>query len=201
MKNSTPNIGELGEKLVAEWLQAQNWVILHHRWRCRWGEIDLIAQQQESIRDDAAAIETGNTEHEPENIKIQEIPHRHSPPHPVTPSPVLAFVEVKTRSPRNWDANGLLAITPQKQAKLWQTAHLFLAQSPVLANFPCRFDVALVSCQRISQRSNREQPDILSFSSAAKGEAIPSSSVQLGQPLFRAGYRLILQDYISSAFD
>lgn len=198
MKKSTPSVGELGEQLVAEWLQVHNWVILHHRWRCRWGEIDLIAQQSGN---GTGGIETTNTEHEPASIKIQGIHSRQSPHHFVTPSPVLAFVEVKTRSPRNWDADGLLAITPQKQTKLWQAAQLFLSQSPGLANFPCRFDVALVSCQRVCQRSNSESPDHLSSSSETMGKTIASSSMQLGQPLFRAGYRLILQDYIQSAFD
>jgi putative endonuclease len=39
-------IGELGEQLVSQWLETQGWIILHHQWRCRWGEIDLIARSR-----------------------------------------------------------------------------------------------------------------------------------------------------------
>jgi putative endonuclease len=170
-QNPSPSIGELGEQLVAQWLQTQNWIILHHRWRCRWGEIDLIAQQAERARgEDGEREKTGIT----------------------TPSSVLAFIEVKTRASKNWDADGRLAITPQKQAKLWQAAQLFLAHYPELANCPCRFDVALVSYQP----SHPVSP--------ASMAAIPNATqlpIQLGQPIFVTGYRLLLHDYIPSAFD
>lgn len=63
----------------------------------------------------------------------------------------LLFIEVKTRNRRNWDADGLLAITPQKQIRLVRTAELFLVKYPQLATYPCRFDVAIVRHQSIHQ--------------------------------------------------
>ncbi|MBR8829445.1 MAG: YraN family protein [Gomphosphaeria aponina SAG 52.96 = DSM 107014] len=142
------NIGKLGEQVVAKWLEKQGWSILHHRWRCRWGEIDLIAQEK--------CLKT------------------------------IGFVEVKTRKQRNWDANGLLAITPQKQAKLWQTAEIFLSEYPDLANFPCRFDVALVSYKVGKQASE---------------ELVNWCNIKIGEPISWEGYQFALINYIESAFD
>lgn len=153
--NHTPKLGELGEQLVAQSLKTQGWLILHRRWRCRWGELDLIAQHYP------------NTTPQP----YQET--------------CLVFVEVKTRSQESWDADGLLAITPHKQKKLWQAAELFLTQFPNLAHLPCRFDLALVSAQKV-----KPQP-VSGF--------LPAS-VTLGQPVLWAGYQLTLQTYIHSAF-
>jgi len=153
----THDVGHLGEDLVAHWLQTQGWAVLHRRWRCCWGEIDLIAQAQFSKSKDIAQAS-------------------------------LAFVEVKTRSQGNWDANGLLAVTPQKQAKLWKTAQFFLAQHPALADLPCQFDLALVCCWR----SN-------SGTSVATRKAASPPFV-LGQLNHVAGYQLTLQCYIESFF-
>lgn len=147
-----PDIGVLGEELVAQWLSSQGWVILERRWRSRWGEIDIIARNS---------------------------------------LPLLVFVEVKTRSRGNWDAGGLLSITRHKQSNLNQTAQYFLAKHLHLIDYPCRFDVALVRSRRLP---SKQCPD------ASETPAI-LKEVQLGQAVSVAGYQLILQEYIPSAFD
>ncbi|MEG4813178.1 YraN family protein [Microcoleus sp. K5-D4] len=166
------DIGTLGENLVADWLQQQGWEILHRQWHCRWGEIDIIALG----RDEESEINRGN-----ENSPFP-IPHS---PFPIPHSQTLAFVEVKTRRRGNWDAGGMLAVTTTKQAKLWQTAEIFLSTHPDLANNYCRFDVALVRCEPSQQNSKRILPPLT---------AAHSQSAVTGN------YRLTLEEYIRSAF-
>ncbi|MBO9999574.1 MAG: YraN family protein [Cyanobacteria bacterium SID2] len=148
-RNELTKTGLLGEKLVAQWLSADGWEILHRRWRCRWGEIDIIARSL------ATAARSSQ----------------------------LAFVEVKTRSRGNWDANGLLSVTLQKRTKLWRTAEVFLGTYPELADLPCRFDVALVRCDRLNcpgtRTSERECDEI-----------------RLGSSVYWSGFQLTLLDYI-----
>jgi putative endonuclease len=164
-------IGELGENLVARWLTAQGWQILAQNWHCRWGELDLVAQR--------LPISTARTE----NLRSQLNAHG------------LAFVEVKTRSQGNWDSDGLLAITAQKQAKLLKTAQLFLAKHPHLAELPCQFDVALVQYRQIRSPGSA---GILAEQEAAIAEALPIPV--LGQPLNLGDTQLTLAAYLEGAF-
>ncbi|BAZ54138.1 hypothetical protein NIES4103_68230 [Nostoc sp. NIES-4103] len=158
-----PDIGSIGEDLVAQWLVSTGWEILHRRFACRWGEIDIIAQHP------------GRTEEQGCRGAREELP---------TQDCTLAFVEVKTRKSGNWDAGGKSAITPQKQAKISKTAGIFLAEYPQKADYTCRFDVAIVYCQRISKQHTEL---------TVVQEALARLSA--------AGYQFYLQEYILAAFD
>jgi len=133
-----PDIGQLGEDLVAQWLESTGWVILHRRFSCRWGEIDIIAQYH--------GIPTAEENSDSGKDAVNCVSTQKS---------TLVFVEVKTRSLGNWDGGGREAITPKKQTKLWRTAETFLAKYPDKADYPCQFDVAIVGCQQITKNPNK----------------------------------------------
>ena len=43
---STKQAGNAGENLVAELLKANGWQIVATQWRCRWGELDIVARDR-----------------------------------------------------------------------------------------------------------------------------------------------------------
>ncbi len=46
---NTKTLGLWGEQLVSEWLHIHGWQILQSRWRCRWGELDVVALRGEDL--------------------------------------------------------------------------------------------------------------------------------------------------------
>ncbi|MEO0455099.1 MAG: YraN family protein [Cyanobacteria bacterium P01_A01_bin.114] len=138
--NPIHDLGLYGEQLVQDWLHQQGWDILHHRWHSRWGELDLIAK--------GYSVQAGGKQAEGKRAGSK------------LGSPMIAFVEVKTRSQGNWDADGLLSITRSKQRKLWTAARLFLTRHPKFAETPCRFDIALVSCHRKESTLAKDQMQV-----------------------------------------
>jgi putative endonuclease len=172
MASDRAQLGQLGEQLVADWLQQDGWQIVAQRWHCRWGELDIVGYGDR-------------------------------------PRPTLIFVEVKTRSPQNWDADGRLAITPQKQAKIIQTAELFLSEQPQWSEADARFDVAIVQGVRRHPIKQHPRRTVEPLNENAVNHSIQNYSIQnrsiqptirLGTPTHRDDYRLTLQDYIPAAF-
>ena len=72
----------------------------------------------------------------------------------LNPDGDLIFIEVKTRSPRNIDEDGVLAVTRTKQRKLIQSAKLFQLKHPSYHAHNCRFDIALVRARSTNPHSN-----------------------------------------------
>ena len=171
--------GLLGEVLVAMWWQ-QGWTVIAQRWKCRWGELDLV------VRSPAA-----------------------SPQSPILSSNLqtLAFVEVKTRAKKNWDQDGLLALTPKKQTKLIRTAQTFLRDFPNLTEDACRFDVAAVRCDHrpipAKPRSTPPTQVNLDLSNLDRYNLNFSqiTNLTIGHPVTLNQHHLTLQHYISNAFD
>ncbi len=42
-------IGQGGENFVKQWLLQQGWQVHQQNWHCRWGELDLVAQRQQTL--------------------------------------------------------------------------------------------------------------------------------------------------------
>ncbi|GEM_PF-123930 len=226
--DATPDLGNIAEAFVAQWLIQHGWQILHRRWRCRWGEIDLVAHwgKLDSIAHwgklDLVA-HSGELDLVAHSGKLDLVAHSgeldsiaHSGeldlvalPLAPTAAQLLAFVEVKARRRGNWDEDGLLALTPQKQQKLWKTATLFLAEYPDLADLPCRFDVALVHSRvlpRAPQRIAQSMPQAEAPPLPKQTRRSPLQPIQITEPIQLrsavaiAGYQLTLQRYIPDAF-
>jgi putative endonuclease len=166
-------VGWLGEELVARWLQSHHWTIVAQRWRCRWGELDLIAVPAPVTHADHPLASRATVDQ---------------------PARSLLFVEVKTRNRRNWDADGALAVSPLKQAKLWQAVRIFLSRYPQYHDAVCRFDVALVRCDRLPGADP-------SATQANPADLVWPSWIDGQHGLEIAGYRLAIASYLEGAIE
>lgn len=198
--NQTQTVGRLAEALVANWLMQQGGEILQQRWHCRWGELDIIARIESDLESDRSVLfsqDIFNRNMLNRGMLNQDALNQN------TSNPTIVFVEVKARCRGNWDMDGRLAITPQKQQKLWKAAELFLADYPQLAELSCRFDVALVQIQtrNASTASNQDTVPESGEQQLPVDEFVFNRSIKLGQAVSIANYNLCLQHYIEFAFE
>jgi putative endonuclease len=103
----------------------------------------------------------------------------------------LIFIEVKTRSPRNIDEDGVLAVTRTKQRKLILSAKLFLLKHPRYQSRNCRFDIALVGA-----RPTQANPANPTLPKSPKSKIRSSAFTQT-----IGAYELTLVNYIVNAFE
>ncbi|GIK72703.1 MAG: UPF0102 protein [Chloroflexota bacterium] len=89
-------LGHAGEELAARTLQAAGLTIIERNWRCKEGEIDIVAQEMA-----------------PDFVRGGEL------------SPWLVLVEVRTRRGLAF-GTALESITPRKAAKMRQVAHRYV---------------------------------------------------------------------------
>ncbi len=158
-------MGALGEEAIARWLVAHGWAIVARRWHCRWGELDLVVAP------------------DPDRLaQVANLP------------PSIVFIEVKARSAGNWDADGALAISASKQAKLWRTVGSFLMEYPQYGEAVCRFDVALVRCDRLGgEPLDRSEAEVATLPWPERFDG--RSALEIG------GYRLQIVRYIEGAIE
>ncbi len=117
-------------------------------------------------------------------------------------SQTVAFVEVKTRSKNNWDENGLLAVNQTKQEKIIKTASLFLAKYHHLAELPCQFDVALVSCGKLLPKLNKAKNSGKTTKVEEDCYKITRlTRLTIGKPVMIGQYELTIENYLESAFE
>ncbi|MEM9155201.1 MAG: YraN family protein [Cyanobacteria bacterium P01_F01_bin.33] len=48
-KTSQQQIGDAGESCVCGYLQQRGWTIRARQWRCRWGELDIVAMRNRAL--------------------------------------------------------------------------------------------------------------------------------------------------------
>ena len=130
---TTKELGDLGEKLVCEYLVKNGYSILAKKYRITFGEIDIIAQKKWRFR----------------HVLIKNFS--------TSLSPSIHFVEVKTIMKDNdsfysGQSGGFFPeqkVDYRKQRKLIWLAEIWLAKNKLPENTPYQIDIIAVSENKI----------------------------------------------------
>lgn len=127
--------GAVYEQRAADYLEKCGYRILQRNFRCRMGEIDIIAQDPGS--------DESSSEESTKECGIRESRIR----------PTLVFVEVKYR--RTAGSGGPEeAVTKAKQRTICRVADFYRTRYRIDMRTPCRFDVIAIEGERLRHRKN-----------------------------------------------
>ena len=132
-------IGTLGEQLIGRWLQLQNYDLIQRNWHCRWGEIDLIAQDKLTHAIAFVEVKTRSKNNWDEN-GLLAVNHSKQQKLLKTASLFIAKYPKLAELPCRFDV-GIVGYQtfPEKNAKssltIEQITQLNIGQSATLANF------------------------------------------------------------------
>lgn len=176
-------VGEWGENFVAQCLVTQGWIVTHRRWRCRWGELDIVAQAPPPVK----------------QILFVEVKVRGD----ASTVPNAYFNNAHSNNAHHsWDQGGLLAITPAKQQKLILASQAFLASHPALETYNCRFDVALVTHKRALRGPLKKEPRSNNLTShQVKTSVSPIGNDSEDTGIDHEAFEFSIQHYIQGAFE
>lgn len=118
--SSNKQRGLYAERKALSYLQRQGLQLICANYQCRFGEIDLIMQQDFTAS------------------RVREAMH----------SSLLIFIEVRMRSAAV--SNACASVGPKKQRRIVRSAAFFLQQNPQYVEIPCRFDVLASNGRKLS---------------------------------------------------
>lgn len=173
-----PDLGTLAEAFVAQWLIQQGWQILHRRWHCRWGELDLIASPPAPVAKSLVFIEVkarrrGNWDED-------------------------GLLAINTQKQQKlWKTATIFLARHPQFSDLPCRFDVALVHSRTLPTPP----------QRLPQSGLPIEPiEVLPPATQKRRSPAPQPLIQISQPIQPgigvaiAGYQLTLQHYIANAF-
>ena len=114
--DSRQKLGRWGESVAATHLEANGFAILHKNWRCRQGEVDLVAQKGESLHFVEVKTRRGRGKGSPEEAitskKAQKLINT-----------ALAYIGEHELDDADWQVD-LIAVELDSHGKLIRCEHL-----------------------------------------------------------------------------